>query len=75
MFGAAPCRLLHLSRVDVACVLPAGRTFTPVERPPDSAGAARGAAADLVMQTRGSKFLKFQEVRIQELAIEVSQLG
>ncbi len=50
---------------------PAGRTFTPVERPPDSAGAARGGAADLVMQTRGSRFVKFQEVRIQELAAEV----
>jgi DNA replicative helicase MCM subunit Mcm2 (Cdc46/Mcm family) len=49
----------------------AGRTFTPVERPPESAGPTRAAAADLVMQTRGSRFIKFQEVRIQELAGEV----
>ena len=53
----------------------AGRTFTPVERPPESAGPTRAAAADLVMQTRGSRFIKFQEVRIQELAGEVRRLS
>lgn len=45
-----------------------------MERPPESAGPTRAAAADLVMQTRGSRFIKFQEVRIQELAAEVRQL-
>jgi hypothetical protein len=45
-----------------------------VEQPPESAGPTRAAAADLVMQTRGSRFIKFQEVRIQELAGEVRRL-
>lgn len=50
----------------------AGRTFTPLERPPQSAaGLQASARADLVMQTRGSRFVKFQEARIQELASEV----
>lgn len=50
----------------------AGRTFTPLEAPPPAAaGLQASARTELVMQTRGSRFVKFQEVRIQELAAEV----
>jgi len=64
-----------------------GRTFMPLDRAPEAAAAAAAAGAGgaaptaaggagrapPVMQTRGSKFVKFQEARIQELASEVPQ--
>lgn len=51
----------------------AGRTFVPLQQAPQAAAGLQAAGrADLVMQTRGSRFVKFQEVRIQELAHEVT---
>lgn len=51
-----------------------GRTFLPLEAPPPTAAGMQSSKdAELVMQTRGSKFVKYQEVRIQELASEVPQ--
>ena len=51
-----------------------GRSFMPIVEPPphlkNMRTTAKGAN-NLVLQTRGSKFVKFQEVRIQELADEV----
>jgi DNA replicative helicase MCM subunit Mcm2 (Cdc46/Mcm family) len=47
----------------------AGRTFTPLEGAPADSGAA--AKRDLKMMTRGSRFVRFQEMKLQERAIEV----
>ncbi len=55
-----------------------GRTFMPMLDPPPhlkNMRAAGSAAQNLVLQTRGSKFVKFQEARIQELADEVRLLA
>ena len=55
-----------------------GRTFMPMLDPPPhlkNMRAAGSAAQNLVLQTRGSKFVKFQEARIQELANEVRLLA
>ena len=52
----------------------AGRTFQPLLEPPvhlKNMQGMPGQPSNLVLQTRGSKFVKFQEVRIQELADEV----
>ena len=52
----------------------AGRTFQPLLEPPahlKNMQGMPGRPSNLVLQTRGSKFVKFQEVRIQELADEV----
>lgn len=46
-----------------------GRTFMPLDKAPE--GAANASKLPPVMQTRGSRFVKFQEARIQELATEV----
>lgn len=58
-----------------------GRTFTPLVQAPSGAsggpgpGAAKGKAASAPnMETRGSRFLKFQEGRIQEMADEVGRV-
>ena len=50
-----------------------GRTFMPMIEPPQHLKNMRAtgkSTQNLVLQTRGSKFIKFQEVRIQELADE-----
>lgn len=50
-----------------------GRTFMPMIEPPPHLRNMRATGKgtqNLVLQTRGSKFVKFQEVRIQELADE-----
>ena len=50
-----------------------GRTFMPMLEPPPHLKNMRAtgkSAQNLVLQTRGSKFIKFQEARIQELADE-----
>lgn len=46
----------------------AGRTYTPLEGPPKNIA---GPQPELRMQTRGSKFVRFQEMKLQERAIEV----
>jgi DNA replication licensing factor MCM7 len=50
-----------------------GRTFLPVELCPSSRCSEMGNASKgrLVAQTRGSKFVKFQEARLQETTEEV----
>lgn len=63
---------VDFASVDRQVCVGAGRTFTPLEAPPAAAaGLQASARTELVMQTRGSRFVKFQEVRIQELAAEV----
>ncbi|BDA48060.1 DNA replication licensing factor MCM7 [Coccomyxa sp. Obi] len=47
-----------------------GRTYTPLEGPPKGSA---GPQPELRMQTRGSKFVRFQEMKLQERAIEVPQ--
>ena len=62
------CRALSGHAADV--VLFSGKEFTPLQTAPDP-GAASSARAILHLQTRGSKFVRFQEARMQELASEV----
>lgn len=42
-----------------------------MEAAPAAVAAASGGAAALQLQTRGSKFVRFQELKLQERAIEV----
>lgn len=49
----------------------AGRTFTPLDKAPDHVKAQGGSKRPLMLQTHGSKFVQFQEVKIQEVAAEV----
>ena len=51
---------------------PAGREFTPLESLPQSSGAP-GRTSSLHVLTRGSKFVRFQEVKLQELPTEVCE--
>ena len=46
-----------------------GKTYTPLEAAPG--GSSAGPKPELRMQTRGSKFVRFQEMKLQECAIEV----
>lgn len=55
-------------------VLCAGRTFTPLEVAPDHMRRTTGKKGQLRLETRGSKFAKFQEVKLQELACEVRSM-
>jgi hypothetical protein len=52
-----------------------GRSFTPLAALPAGAARRAGGAAALHLQTRGSKFVKFQEVKLQELPLEVREMG
>ena len=72
-FGSpAPRRVVVIKHEGCPGCGAAGRTFTPLQQAPQTAAGLQAAGrADLVMQTRGSRFAKFQEVRIQELANEV----
>jgi DNA replication licensing factor MCM7 len=45
--------------------------FTPMEQCPSKQCETNARKGQLYLQTRGSKFLKFQEVKVQELAEEV----
>eukprot|EP00242_Pyramimonas_sp_CCMP2087_P007222 CAMPEP_0198204884 /NCGR_PEP_ID=MMETSP1445-20131203/8367_1 /TAXON_ID=36898 /ORGANISM="Pyramimonas sp., Strain CCMP2087" /LENGTH=745 /DNA_ID=CAMNT_0043876969 /DNA_START=68 /DNA_END=2305 /DNA_ORIENTATION=- len=45
--------------------------FTPLEQCPSKQCEKNARKGQLYLQTRGSKFLKFQEVKVQELAEEV----
>lgn len=53
----------------------AGRTFCPLDAPPEEPGQERRPKADLKMQTRGSRFVRFQEMKLQERAIEVCRIS
>ncbi|KNC51000.1 prolifera [Thecamonas trahens ATCC 50062] len=48
-----------------------GRTFMPVAQCPSERCRANNTRGKLYMQTRGSKFVKFQEMRLQELSSQV----
>ncbi|CAK0784982.1 hypothetical protein CVIRNUC_008187 [Coccomyxa viridis] len=50
-----------------------GRTYFPLDAPPEEPGQEKRPKADLKMQTRGSRFVRFQEMKLQERAIEVPQ--
>lgn len=47
------------------------RTFTPLAECPSQRCITNNAKGQLILQSRGSKFLKFQEGRIQEMAEQV----
>eukprot|EP01116_Phalansterium_solitarium_P025658 TRINITY_DN9920_c0_g1_i1.p1 TRINITY_DN9920_c0_g1~~TRINITY_DN9920_c0_g1_i1.p1 ORF type:complete len:736 (-),score=269.28 TRINITY_DN9920_c0_g1_i1:76-2283(-) len=47
------------------------REFTPVSVCQSSICREKGSAGSLSMQTRGSKFLKYQEIRVQEMTDQV----
>ena len=51
--------------------LNAGRTFIPITKAPPVISAQGGNQKPLMLQTHGSKFVQFQEVKIQEMASEV----
>ena len=53
----------------------AGRAFCPLDAPPEEPGQERRPKADLKMQTRGSRFVRFQEMKLQERAIEVCRMS
>ena len=63
-------RVCYLHVADACCGCCSGKEFTPLQTAPDP-GAASSARAILHLQTRGSKFVRFQEARMQELASEV----
>jgi DNA replication licensing factor MCM7 len=48
-----------------------GKTYTPLQKCESEECKANKATGNLYMQTRGSKFDKLQEVRIQELPEQV----
>ena len=50
----------------------AGRTFNPIHEAPQHISAQGGNKRPLMLQTHGSKFVQFQEVKIQEMASEAS---
>ena len=50
-----------------------GRTFTPLAEAPPEVRALHGGRSDLHLQTRGSKFVRYQECKVQELPEEVPQ--
>ncbi|CAN0322373.1 unnamed protein product, partial [Discosporangium mesarthrocarpum] len=47
------------------------RQFTPRDKCPTSACRTNNLTGKLFMQTRGSRFIRYQEVRIQELPDQV----
>ena len=49
----------------------AGKTFQPLEAAPAAVARASGGTSTLWLQTRGSKFVRFQELKLQERALEV----
>lgn len=50
--------------------MPAGKDFTPLESLPQD-GRPASRPSSLQMKIRGSKFVRFQEVKIMELPSEV----
>ncbi|KAL6779626.1 MCM7 [Auxenochlorella protothecoides x Auxenochlorella symbiontica] len=51
----------------------AGKTFTPLAEAPAAVKAMNGGKSELHLQTRGSKFVRYQECKVQELPEEVPQ--
>ena len=49
----------------------AGRAFTPLNAIPKELQLSTGAKGQLTLETRGSRFVKYQELKLQELASEV----
>lgn len=52
----------------------AGRTFIPIDMNPKELQQTTGARGQLNLETRGSKFIKYQELKLQELSLEVRTL-
>lgn len=50
-----------------------GKTFTPLAEAPAAVKAMNGGKSELHLQTRGSKFVRYQECKVQELPEEVPQ--
>ncbi|KAL3138278.1 Mcm2-7 hexameric complex component [Trebouxia sp. C0010 RCD-2024] len=50
-----------------------GRQFNPLDSIPKELQLSTGAKGQLTLETRGSRFMKYQELKMQELAIEVPQ--
>ena len=48
-----------------------GRQFNPLDTIPKDLQLSTGAKGQLTLETRGSRFMKYQELKMQELAIEV----
>lgn len=55
----------------ILCRSVPGRTFLPITKAPAAIVAQGGNKKPLMLQTHGSKFVQFQEVKIQEMASEV----
>ena len=52
-------------------VVSIGRQFNPLESIPKELQLSTGAKGQLTLETRGSRFIKYQELKMQELASEV----
>ncbi|EFN55074.1 hypothetical protein CHLNCDRAFT_52849 [Chlorella variabilis] len=50
-----------------------GKSFNPLQEAPDEVKKMNGGKSELFMQVRGSKFVKYQECKIQESPDEVPQ--
>ena len=48
-----------------------GRQFNPLDTIPKELQLSTGAKGQLTLETRGSRFVKYQELKLQELALEV----
>jgi len=51
-----------------------GRQFNPLDTIPKELQLSTGAKGQLTLETRGSRFIKYQELKLQELALEVCTL-
>ena len=69
-----PRILAGMGLVRLQDLVTAGRTYFPLDAPPEEPGQEKRPKADLKMQTRGSRFVRFQEMKLQERAIEVRTL-
>lgn len=50
-----------------------GRQFNPLDTIPKELQLSTGDKGQLTLETRGSRFIKYQELKLQELALEVPQ--
>ena len=66
--------LLALPLLALTCCLQevTGKTFNPLMEAPEEVKAMNGGKSELFMQIRGSKFVRYQECKVQELPDEVS---
>jgi len=51
-----------------------GRDFNPLDAIPQELQLSTGAKGQLTLETRGSRFVKYQELKLQELALEVCSI-